>query len=134
MTTSTTRPPAPVPPLTVTAEARVYGGAYWDHHDAQVQFTTGTDRSVTLTFDLEDGTPFDPVVLTADQVREAAGVISAELGVTTIPGLAVEPTWKLETEEVVVDLTGALSDIADWLPYVTGERSWDYEENGPEYY
>jgi hypothetical protein len=126
-----------LPAFEKDVQGQYYGGAFWDDDDYRIKIVTtdGTGEKFLMTVETSDGTEVSQIEFGAAEADGIARMASTDHGLGgyeddwTIPmGMGRTLTWTLPMDNdshTVVVHEDVIDEIADWLEYATGEKTWD---------
>jgi hypothetical protein len=125
-----------LPAMVKDVSGQYYGGAFWDSADYRVKIVTldGSGEKFQMTVESASGGEVGTYEFGPAEAEGIARMASTDHGLGayeddwTIPsGMGRTLSWSLPTvmDHLVVLEQDVIDEIADWLEYATGEKTWD---------
>ncbi len=124
-----------LPALVKDVSGQYYGGAFWDSADYRIKIVTldGSGENFRMTVESASGGEVGTYEFGLAEAEGIARMASTDHGLGayeddwTIPsGMGRTLSWSLPTvmDHLVVLEQDVIDEIADWLEYATGQKTW----------
>ena len=124
-----------LPAFVKDVSGQYYGGAFWDSADYRVKIVAldGTGKNFRMTVETAGGSEVGTYEFGIAEAEGIARMASTDHGLGgyeddwAIPsGMGRTLSWSLPTvmDHLVVLEQDVIDEIADWLEYATGQKTW----------